>query len=62
MIADWRKQWGEELPFFAVQLAPYRDQGSEKVNYAELLDWSTLVIDTRNATSGYCGKARVVKA
>jgi sialate O-acetylesterase len=25
MIADWRRVWGPELPFFFVQLAPYRD-------------------------------------
>ena len=38
MIQDWRKQWGSELPFLAVQLAPFRDQGNDKVNYAELRD------------------------
>lgn len=38
MIADWRKQWGSEFPFFAVQLAPFRADGSDKVSYAELRD------------------------
>jgi sialate O-acetylesterase len=38
MIQDWRKQWGEEFPFFCVQLAPFRADGSEKVSYAELRD------------------------
>ncbi len=38
MIADWRKQWGNDFPFFAVQLAPFRADGSEKVAYAELRD------------------------
>jgi len=38
LIEDWRSKWGKEFPFFIVQLAPYRDQGSDKVNYAELRD------------------------
>jgi sialate O-acetylesterase len=37
MIQDWRKKWGSELPFFAVQLAPYRG-GQSGVDYAELRD------------------------
>jgi sialate O-acetylesterase len=41
MIKDWRKQWGDEIPFFAVQLAPYRADGSDKVSYAELRDAQT---------------------
>ena len=32
------------------------------VDYRQLLDWSELVIDTRNATAGLQGRARVVKA
>jgi sialate O-acetylesterase len=38
MITDWRKKWGYDFPFFAVQLAPFRADGSEKVSYAELRD------------------------
>ena len=32
------------------------------VNYQELIDWSKLIIDTRNATKGMSGGARIVKA
>jgi sialate O-acetylesterase len=38
MIRDWRKRWGYEFPFFVVQLAPFRADGSDKVSYAELRD------------------------
>jgi sialate O-acetylesterase len=38
MIADWRKQWGTDFPFLAVQLAPFMADGSAKVSYAELRD------------------------
>lgn len=39
MIQDWRKRFACELPFFAVQLAPFRgNQGSAGVDYAELRD------------------------
>ena len=38
MISDWRKQWGNDFPFYLVQLAPFRADGSEKVSYAELRD------------------------
>ena len=38
MIADWRKQWGIDFPFFAVQLAPFSSGNSAGVNYAELRD------------------------
>jgi sialate O-acetylesterase len=37
LIADWRKKWGKEFPFFIVQLAPYRG-GASGVDYAELRD------------------------
>jgi len=37
MIQDWRTKWGSELPFFAVQLAPFRG-GASGVDYAELRD------------------------
>jgi len=32
------------------------------VNHQQLLDWSRLVIDSRNATNGLSGNARIVKA
>jgi sialate O-acetylesterase len=38
MISDWRKRWGYDFPFFVVQLAPFRADGSDKVSYAELRD------------------------
>lgn len=38
LIKDWRAKWGTDLPFFIVQLAPFRADGSEKVSYAELRD------------------------
>lgn len=41
MISDWRKKWGYEFPFFAVQLAPFQADGSAKVSYAELRDAQT---------------------
>jgi sialate O-acetylesterase len=37
MIQDWRKKWGQEFPFFAVQLAPFKG-GASGVDYAELRD------------------------
>ncbi len=37
MIQDWRTRWGQEFPFFAVQLAPFRG-GASGVDYAELRD------------------------
>jgi sialate O-acetylesterase len=37
LIRDWRIRWGRELPFFMVQLAPFRG-GPSGVDYAELRD------------------------
>ncbi len=37
MIADWRKQWGYDFPFYLVQLAPFKG-GQSGVDYAELRD------------------------
>lgn len=37
MIQNWRQQWGQEFPFFMVQLAPFRG-GVSGVDYAELRD------------------------
>jgi sialate O-acetylesterase len=43
MIEDWRKRFNQPVPFFAVQLAPFRASGNDKVEYAELRDsqWQT---------------------
>lgn len=40
MIQDWRKRWGTDLPFLAVQLAPFGNGkgNSGGVTYAELRD------------------------
>jgi sialate O-acetylesterase len=38
MIKDWRARWKSELPFMGVQLAPFRDDNSDGVRYAELRD------------------------
>lgn len=38
MIADWRKRWGIEFPFYCVQLAPFHAGDADGVNYAELRD------------------------
>jgi sialate O-acetylesterase len=37
LIRDWRSKWGSELPFFMVQLAPFKG-GASGVDYAELRD------------------------
>ncbi|MGL6076087.1 MAG: sialate O-acetylesterase [Fimbriiglobus sp.] len=38
MIQDWRKQWGQDFPFFMVQLAPFGNGKWDNVQYAELRD------------------------
>ena len=45
MIKDWRAQWQKELPFLAVQLAPFRG-GAGGVDYAELRDAQLLAART----------------
>ena len=35
MIKDWRARWKSELPFMGVQLAPFQDDNSNGVRYAE---------------------------
>lgn len=45
MISNWRKQWGSDFPFYAVQLAPFAAGDADGVNYAELRDAQ------RNATT-----------
>jgi sialate O-acetylesterase len=37
LIKDWRNRWNKEIPFFQVQLAPFRG-GASGVDYAELRD------------------------
>lgn len=38
MIADWRRAWGENLPFLFVQIAPYKGMTPE-IREAQLLSW-----------------------
>jgi sialate O-acetylesterase len=37
-IADWRRAWGQELPFLFVQIAPFREMTPE-LREAQLLAW-----------------------
>lgn len=37
MIIDWRKQWGEVLPFYYVQLAPYMYNAPNQKNQSQKL-------------------------
>ncbi len=32
MISDWRERWGRDFPFYFVQIAPYKYNGSEDVS------------------------------
>jgi sialate O-acetylesterase len=36
MIKDWRKRWGQDFPFFLVQLAPWNAGDTDGVSWAEL--------------------------
>jgi sialate O-acetylesterase len=36
MIADWRKRWGDDFPFYCVQLAPFNAGNPEADNWAFL--------------------------
>ncbi|MBO0698144.1 MAG: hypothetical protein J2P46_07105 [Zavarzinella sp.] len=36
MIADWRKRWGHDFPFYCVQLAPFNAGNPEGENWAYL--------------------------
>ena len=38
LIADWRKRWGSDFPFYCVQLAPFASGDADGVTYAELRD------------------------
>lgn len=44
MVESWRKAWGEELPFYFVQIAPYRYNGVDKFESGELRNaqWQAL--------------------
>ena len=53
---DWNKETISK--FDAVIIAT----AHANVNYRELLDWSQIVVDTRNATKGLSGNATVVKS
>jgi len=51
MINDWRKKWGEDFPFFFVQLASFiaSDGNSEKGStWAELREAQTLTLNLPN--------------
>ena len=41
LINSWRKEWGSELPFYFVQIAPYRGQNPE-IREAQLLTYKTV--------------------
>ena len=65
MIADWRKQWGGDFPFFQVQLANYMarkpdpaDSNWARLREAQLKTWQAdpksgmaVIIDVGNATN-----------
>ena len=38
LIADWRKTFGEKIPFYIVQLAPHRYKGESPTGLAEIWD------------------------
>lgn len=39
MIKDWRHQWGNDnMPFYMVQLAPYRYEGEEKMSLPMMIE------------------------
>jgi sialate O-acetylesterase len=38
MISDWRKRWGNDFTFLAVQLAPFNNGNSANSQYAEIRD------------------------
>ena len=46
MIRDWRKQWGDEFPFYFVQLSSYgsNQNSNEGSNWAELREAQTMTL------------------
>ena len=50
MIQDWRKQWGEELPFYYVQLTSYgsNDSANKGSDWAELREAQTMTLALPN--------------
>jgi len=36
MVKGWRENWGAELPFYYVQIAPYKQSGHENTEVAEM--------------------------
>jgi sialate O-acetylesterase len=46
MIADWRKRWGHDFPFYCVQLAPFGEQGKpDGENWAFLREAQAIASD-----------------
>jgi UDP-N-acetyl-D-glucosamine dehydrogenase len=56
----------QSIPWTKQELASYDATliatAHSKVNYAELLEWSNLIVDTRNAMAPFLPNAKVVKA
>lgn len=50
LIADWRKQWNENMPFYFVQLANFRDvnQEPEESTWAELREAQAKTLNLEN--------------
>ena len=49
MIQDWRKQWGQgDFPFYFVQLAPFRYNGQDQRNCAELWEAQSKTLSLSN--------------
>jgi sialate O-acetylesterase len=47
MIANWRADWGQgDFPFGFVQLAPFRYNGKNPANWAELCEAQRMTLDT----------------
>lgn len=66
MIRGWRRDWGEELPFYFVQLANFRAQQSEPVeadgwqNIREAQDKALALPGTARAVAVDVGEAREI--
>ena len=50
LIDSWRAAWGEEFPFYFVQIAPYAGYGSDNENGAILRDQQRKVLDVVDKT------------
>jgi sialate O-acetylesterase len=45
MISDWRKRWGNDFPFYCVQLAPFNAGNPEADNWAYLREAQAIASD-----------------